>query len=804
MRIANLMGVVLGFAAAAHGGVNEWTPTGPPGAAISSIRYLPGDGRVAIAVTKSAIYRSTDDGGSWTQIQRFATALEEERFCMVAVNPANGDQALVAADSLYRTTDRGLTWNVTPVAGLTGTALSPRCVAFANSGDIAWLGAATQGRMYRSANAGANWEARNGGLPQFANDPLSQILVDATDVDLAYALYGDQLMRTENGGTNWVPTLFQNDIVEVAASRHAAGVLLRSSAFVATPERSSDYADTWDPVVAPWLSTFRFSPSTVGRTIAFDGASVALAISEDDGLTWETQAPLPVLGPNDFSFDPDSDDRILMGAYSGALLSTDRGLTWEQRNAGLPEASVWSLHVRNATVFAVANDRAGLYKRNTVTGEWDAIGAGANEAIGPGAGLFAITTADAQSMILIRGRKVGRSFDGGATWAHIATLPDTSPSSLVWDPSTQLVGYVHINSQIHKTVDGGETWTPLAGSPGSGAFAVDPSDGQHLVGSNFLFSGGGSVLRSVDGGNSWTPTSMTTGGGRPVFKPGDASVIYAPCNTDGIYVSSDGGETWAPLGPLPAGFSASEVLVDEAATDILYAVDKRPSGTPSPRVARSVDAGATWESLEFVDSFGKDNVTAFAALPQGGGEVLASRSGSGLYQMSIAPDLRLTSTGNMTAGTAGNVVLTVSNDGEFTASAVQISAELPVATGSYTVSDTDTDCTVNGRQLECMATQLRPDATLSVNVGFTPSATGTWQATVEARESDSSTANNTRTVTVSAAPPANPPPSGGGGGGGGGGGRLDYLLLSLLALLLYRTPAFRRRFPSCASALRKH
>lgn len=799
---AALIAAAAACASNAWGGDNTWTPTGPSGAPLEAIRYLPGPDRVAIAVTTKAIYRSTDDGGSWTQVQRLPTTYDSKSAGMLAVNPANGNQVLVASGSLYRSTDGGLTWTVVVIPTGTGANLTPTCVAFAASGNVAWVGG-QQGMVYRSPDGGATWEQRKNGIPSGLSDEIVQIEVDAADASVAYVRAGASanLFRTQDGGLNWSWLLFPYPIgtEEFAASRVNAGVLIRTSEFdfEQAMDRTMDHADNWSRIEDEILSTVRFSPSTAGRALAFDALENTLKFTENDGASWTQRSLLPIYWPTDFSFDPASDDRIFMAGASGALLSEDRGLTWSQRNSGLREAWITSIQVRGDIAYAVANDLTGLYRLGS-TGTWEPIGDAALEAAGRPDGFggnFAMTSmGDNSPLIFVRGDRVARSMDNGVTWTQIATLP-VPASSLVWDPTNALTGYVIANSRIYKTVDGGFNWGLLENAPGRMVdVAVDPSNPAHLVSAHYQGTGAG-VWRSEDGGLNWATAALDAeAASSTVFKPGSSAVIYVAAGADGIFTSSNGGATWAPLTGLPEDFVASRILIDPNATDVMYALDARESWPPAPRVLRSVDGGASWESLDFEDAFGNVNAWTFALLPQGRGDLVVSSRYSGLNHLRIAPDLRLTSSGSMTAATAGNVVLTVTNQGEFTASAVQLTAQLPVATGAYSVQATGATCTVTGRQLECTAVQLRPQATLSANIGFTASAAGTWQATVEAREFDPLGANNSVTLNVATAP-SNPPSQG--SGGKGGGGRLDYLLLAmLLTLSAVRCAGLRRARPA--------
>jgi photosystem II stability/assembly factor-like uncharacterized protein len=133
--------------------------------------------------------------------------------------------------------------------------------------------------------------------------------------------------------------------------------------------------------------------------------------------------------------------------------------------------------------------------------------------------------------------------------------------------------------------------------------------------------GGGGIWKTEDYGISWRPvsdgymrTSSTIGSIR--VAPSDPRVIYAGTGTDGIrsnviigqgvYRSSDAGESWDFLGLEEAGqIGAVEIHPEDP--DVAYAAAFGPPFGPNPErgVYRTRDGGATWDHVLFVsDSVG--------------------------------------------------------------------------------------------------------------------------------------------------------------------------------------------------------
>jgi photosystem II stability/assembly factor-like uncharacterized protein len=510
-------------------------------------------------ISGSGIYKSSDNGASWSKIDGF----DFLRDCGTLAGKGNELFVHNQSGDIYHSTNSGDSWNK-----ITDTTITNKYVYyFLITGQNIY--ALTPNGLFYSTDDGTSW-GRN--TDTLTTDNLRFIKSDSTFLFLGNST--GELLRSSDNGASWkLLKNGSNELTTYSITFDGSKLIAANSSFTSSIYISTDFGDTWTQRDgsgggnSAFEDLYFINGNLLGRF--YDNT---FYISSDEGNSWsEIQVDSTMnffqdiegLGPN-----------VFIATYgNGIYRSTDGGHTWAISNNGIIGSRINALVTKNNDVLAATE--GGVFKSTDDGDSWQRYNDG-------------IDLSDIINVQIINNNYYAVVKDGiykldavNNKWVKTYYVPNTSFTAISITDSAIYAGLEY--SGILKSTDNGNTWDTVDNGLKTSS-GNHPSINSLAVLGNFVYAGTNvnGVYRSTNGGANWSrfnngfSSSITYG---LAFK--DSSIYLA--TNDGFYKSGINDSSWNQINN---SYAYSFFFYDGGIFIGQYS-----------NIIKSYDGGQTWESV---------------------------------------------------------------------------------------------------------------------------------------------------------------------------------------------------------------
>ena len=592
---------------------SPWSAIGPMGGDARAFAAVQGEPHhLYLGTTNSWVYESTDGGASWRRLSKL-DASDDLVVDHIVVDAAHLGTVFAAAwkldqpgGGLWVSRDSGRSWSA--VEELRGQSI--RALAQAPSEPIILIAGTLEG-VFRSMDSGATWAQISPAESREIHE-VESLAIDPANPDVIYAGTWHLPWKTTDGGKNWHNikrgVIDDSDVFSIIIDPAQPKIVFASACSgIYKSENAAELFRKIEGIPSTARRTRVLKQDPANREVVYAGTTEGLYKTVDGGKHFQRMTGPEVI-VNDVYVDPGDSNHVLLATdRGGVLLSQDAAASFVAANEGFSGRKVEALLVDSDNpqrLFAgVVNDKSygGAFLSEDGGTHWEQISNGLD-----GRDLFAL--AESPDGMILAGTNHGifalEADDAlKGRWSSRSTIQNTLVKTAT---ETHNGTRVNVEKQVKDTrreMDGrvraldlsGEAW--LAATPGGvftsrdhgaswqGGPVVGAADYLAVAahGSQLTAARRDGVVLSTDGGQTWTPIGI------PAMLTRIHSIVFSADGTlwlgarEGVYFTHDLGKTWMwvhrfPLTDVDALFydaHLGRILASSRSSDQVYAIDPK-------------------------------------------------------------------------------------------------------------------------------------------------------------------------------------------------------------------------------------
>ena len=459
------------------------------------------------------VYRSTNNGDSWVK-----TSLRGFNIFSLAIN-SSGNIFAAVDQSVYKSTDNGNSWT----QSLISDSYRTNSLAINSSGHV-FVG--TYNGIFRSTDNGNTWMQTGSAI----HDVMAIAINSSGDIYISTMEYG--VYRSIDNGNNWMQVGLKSD-----PNIRSLVINSKNYVFAGTSNgvyRSTDNGSSWMKTSLQ-VSSFSLAINSFGNIFAgtnYSGPQMGIYSSIDNGNTWKYLVPA-INSPTINSIISYNRDQVLLGTNNGVYIYSNYG----QRlmSFGL-HRNIYSIVKYSPAIYFASGDEGSFYRTNDSGKTWSNF-------------YSTMPNSPVKSLVITSSGTLFAGSVGGGVYrmtniGYPLTLVGLS-SSAIYSLAVDLSGNIFAGTYkgVYISTDNGDNWN-VAGLSTNSIYALKVDE----IGNLFAGSDNGSVYKSNDKGNTWIQVAnKITNYPVQTLTINNSGILFVGFNGGGVFRSNDNGSTWTAL-----------------------------------------------------------------------------------------------------------------------------------------------------------------------------------------------------------------------------------------------------------------